>query len=120
MDDISHHKPDSQVSSIHANQRLMTLKLGAIAVAYLFIAWAVHAGGIHLLHNLIGGGDGFIQGLASKTFGSFLCPWNPYVHVGKFVFADVLYQSFYPPSLLILSIFPNTFGFNLFLLIHYA
>ena len=46
--------------------------------------------------------------------------WNPDVQSGKFVFADVLYQSFYPPSLAILSIFPNTFGFNLFLLIHYA
>jgi hypothetical protein len=120
MDDISHHKPDSQVSSIHANQRLTTLKLGAIAVAYLFTAWALHAGGIHLLHDLIGGGDGFIQGLASKTFATSFAPWNPYVQSGKFVFADVLYQSFYPPSLLILSIFPNTFGFNLFLLIHYA
>ena len=29
-------------------------------------------------------------------------------------------RSFYPPNLLVLSIFPNTFGFNLFLLVHYA
>jgi hypothetical protein len=29
-------------------------------------------------------------------------------------------KSFYPPSFLILSIFPNTFGFNIFLLVHYA
>src|SRR5206468_5288839 len=120
MDDNFHHRPDSYVSSIHAKQRFPALKLAAIAVAYLFIAWAVHASGIHLFHDLIGGGDGFIQGIASKTFATSFAPWNPYVQSGKFVFADVLYQSFYPPSLLILSIFPNTFGFNLFLLIHYA
>ncbi len=39
---------------------------------------------------------------------------------GSIVFADTLYQSFYPPSLVILSILPNTVGFNFFLLIHYA
>jgi hypothetical protein len=29
------------------------------------------------------------------------------VQSGKFVFADVLYQSFYPPNLILLSIFPT-------------
>jgi hypothetical protein len=75
---------------------------------------------INPVTNLIGGGDGFIQGVASKTFVTAFSAWNPYVQSGKFVFADVLYQSFYPPHLILLSIFPNTFGFNLFLLTHYA
>jgi hypothetical protein len=96
------------------------LRSAIIALLYLIIAWAIHAGAINPVTHLIGGGDGFTQGIASKTYATSLSPWNPDVQSGKFVFADVLYQSFYPPSLVILSIFPNTFGFNLFLLIHYA
>jgi len=96
------------------------MQLAAIALSYLLIAWAFHAGTINTFTNLIGGGDGFIQGIASKTFATSFSSWNPYVQSGKFVYTDVLYQSFYPPGLLILSIFPNTFGFNLFLLVHYA
>jgi hypothetical protein len=99
--------------------RMVTRSAG-IAFLYLFIAWAIHAGAINPLTHLIGGGDGFIQGIAAKTFATSFGSWNPFVQSGKFVFADVLYQSFYPPSLALLSIFPNTFGFNLFLLIHYA
>ena len=87
---------------------------------YLILAWVIQAGAVNPFTHLVGGGDAFIQGIAAKTFSTSFCPWNPYVQSGKFVFADVLYQSFYPPSLILLSIFPNTFGFNLFLLIHYA
>jgi hypothetical protein len=36
--------------------------------AYLFIAWAIHAAAINPVNHLIGGGDGFIQGIASKIF----------------------------------------------------
>ncbi len=91
-----------------------------VGLLYLVIAWSFHAGTIDPFNHLIGGGDGFIQGVASKTFATSFSPWNPYVQSGKFVFADVLYQSFYPPNLIILSIFPNVLGFNLFLLLHYA
>jgi hypothetical protein len=84
------------------------------------LAWVIQAGAVNPFTHLVGGGDAFIQGIAAKIFSTSFCPWNPYVQSGKFVFADVLYQSFYPPSLILLSIFPNTFGFNLFLLIHYA
>jgi hypothetical protein len=120
MDDNFHHKPDSGVSSSHAVKTGTAMRSVVIAFLYLFMAWAIYAGAINPLSHLIGGGDGFIQGIASKTFATSFGSWNPYVQSGKFVFADVLYQSFYPPSLVILSIFPNTFGFNLFLLIHYA
>src|SRR3984893_2610253 len=120
MDDISHHTPDSRVSLIQGQRLRMAARSAGIAFLYLFIAWAIHAGRINLFTQLIGGGDGFIQGIASKTFATSFGSWNPLVQSGKFVFADVLYQSFYPPSLVLLSIFPNTFGFNLFLLIHYA
>jgi hypothetical protein len=120
MDDIPHHKPGSRVSSIHAPKSGTATQSTAIACVYLLIAWAVYAGTINPFNHLIGGGDGFIQGVASKTFATSFGSWNPYVQSGKFVFADVLYQSFYPPNLAILSFFPNTFGFNLFLLFHYA
>jgi hypothetical protein len=120
MDDIPHHRPGSPVSSIHAPKNGTARQSTAIACVYLLIAWAVFAGAINPFTDLIGGGDGFIQGIASKTFATSFGSWNPYVQSGKFVFADVLYQSFYPPNLAILSFFPNTFGFNLFLLIHYA
>src|ERR1700675_555294 len=120
MDHSSHHTPDSRVSSNQGQRRRMVTRSAGIAFLYLFIAWAIHAATINPLTHLIGGGDGFIQGIASKTFATSFGSWNPYVQSGKFVFADTLYQSFYPPSLVILSILPNTFGFNLFLLIHYA
>jgi hypothetical protein len=120
MDDIPHHKPDSRVSSVPAPRSGTATQSAIIACVYLLIAWAIYAGAINPFNHLIGGGDGFIQGIASKTFATSFGSWNPYVQSGKFVFADVLYQSFYPPNLAILSLFPNTFGFNLFLLIHYA
>src|SRR3984957_8035412 len=120
MDEISHHRPDSRRSSIQRPKTGPVLRSATIALLYLVIAWGIHAGSINPVTHLIGGGDGFTQGMASKTFATSLSSWNPDVQLGKFVFADVLYQSFYPPSLAILSIFPNTFGFNLFLLIHYA
>jgi hypothetical protein len=97
-----------------------TARLAAIALLYLLIACALHAEGTNPFATLIGGGDGLIFGLPSKIFARTLSPWNPYVQLGRFVYADVLSQSFYFPSLLVMSIFPNTFGFNLLLLVHYA
>ena len=95
-------------------------RVAGFALLYFIIAWAFHAGNINPLTHLIGGGDSFIQGLPSKLFSTSFSPWNPSVQAGKYVYADVLYQSFYPPSLIIFSLFPNTFGFNLYLLLHYA
>jgi len=90
------------------------------ALLYFVIAWAFHAGTVNPLNHLIGGGDGFIQGFPSKLFSTSFSPWNPSVQAGKYVYADVLYQSFYPPNLIILSLLPSAFGFNLYLLVHYA
>jgi len=90
------------------------------AFLYFVIAWAFHAGLINPFNHLIGGGDGFIQGFPSKLFSTSFSPWNPSVQAGKYVHADVLYQSFYPPNLIVLSLLPNTLGFNFYLLVHYA
>jgi hypothetical protein len=95
-------------------------RAAGFALLYFIIAWAFHAGTINLSTQLIGGGDAFIQGLPSKLFSTSLSPWNSYVQGGKYVYADVLYQSFYPPNLIIFSFLPNTLGFNLYLLVHYA
>src|ERR1700693_5815532 len=99
MDHSSHHTPDNRVSSNQGPRRRMVTRTMGIAFLYLFIAWAIHGGAINPLTHLIGGGDGFIQGIAAKTFATSFGSWNPYVQSGKFVFADVLYQSFYLPSL---------------------
>src|SRR5262245_20856785 len=101
------------------NRIQMTLRLAAIAFLYFVVAWAFHDGTINPF-NTVGSGEGLSVGFPSKIFATTFHSWNPYLQSGKFVYADVLSQSFYPPTLLILSLFPNTFGFNLFLQVHYA
>jgi hypothetical protein len=105
MDEISHHRPDSRRSSIQLPKTGPVLRPATIALLYLAIAWAIHAGSINPVTHLIGGGDGFTQGMASKTFATSLSSWNPDVQSGKFVFADVLYQR--SPVSIILSAQPN-------------
>jgi hypothetical protein len=102
------------------NRARILTRSAVIALSYLLIAWVFHTATINPFHNLIGGGDGLIFGFPSKIFATTFSSWNPYVQTGEFVYADILSQCFYPPSLLILSIFRNTFGFNLFIVVHYA
>jgi hypothetical protein len=90
------------------------------ALLYFIIAWAFHAGTINPFTQQIGGGDAFIQGLPSKLFSTSFSSWNSFVQAGKYTYADVLYQSFYPLNLIIFSFLPNTLGFNFYLLVHYA
>src|ERR1700675_614340 len=97
MDHSSHHTPDSRVSSNQGQRRRMVTRSAGIAFLYLFIAWAIHAGAINPLTHLIGGGDGFIQGIAAKTFATSFGSWNPLVHSGNFVFPAVFFKSSYPP-----------------------
>jgi len=107
---IAHERP---------NRIQMTLRLAAIALIYFVIAWAFHFGTVNPF-DTTESGEGLIVGFPSKIFATTFHSWNPYLQSGKFVYADVLSQSFYPPTLLILSLFPNAFGFNLFLVVHYA
>jgi hypothetical protein len=92
----------------------------AIFAIYALCAWIVHASGFDLTRTLLGGGDGLQAGLASKLHAAKLMPWNPHVQLGQYVHANTQYQSFYPPGLILLAVFPNTFGYNLFILTHYA
>jgi len=96
------------------------LRLLLLFFAYLLLALPFHAAGLNVFHVLIGGGDGFTAGLPSKLFATQLSAWNPYVQLGQYSFANTQFQPFYPPALLILGLFTNTLGYNLFILIHYA
>src|SRR3954447_4485641 len=96
------------------------LRLVLLFVAYLLLALLFHAAGLNIFHVLIGGGDGYTVGLPSKLFATQLSAWNPYVQLGQYSFANTQFQPFYPPALLILGLFTSTFGYNLFILIHYA
>src|SRR5438105_13758863 len=87
---------------------------------YLLIAFLFHAAGMNLFNQLLTGGDGFTSGFPSKLFATQLSPWNPYVQLGQYSFANTQFQPFYPPALLIMALFPSTFGYNLFILSHYA
>jgi hypothetical protein len=87
---------------------------------YLVAAWLLHGVGVNLWTQILGGGDSYTAGLPSKLFATSLSPWNPYVQLGQYTFANTQFQALYPPSLLAMTIWPNTLGYNLFLLGHYA
>ena len=98
----------------------LSLRLTGLFVVYFLIALAFHWPGGGLDRILVGGGDGFTAGLPSKIFAATLSPWNPLVQLGQYAYANTQFQPFYPPGLLILGIFPNTLGYNIFILTHYA
>lgn len=91
-----------------------------VPALFLLIAFAVHAAGTDVWRNLLGGGDGYTAGLPSKLFAVSLSPWNPYVQIGQYAFANTQFQPFYPPALFFMALFPSTLGYNLFILFHYA
>ena len=88
--------------------------------AYLILAFLLHGAGHNIWRDLLGGGDGYTAGLPSKLFSRSLSAWNPFVQLGQFTFANTQFQPFYPPGLIVMRLFPNTFGYNLFILGHYA
>jgi hypothetical protein len=87
---------------------------------YLLAAWLLHGLGVNLWTQILGGGDSYTAGLPSKLFATSLSPWNPYVQLGQYTFANTQFQGLYPPALLAMAVWPNTLGYNLFLLGHYA
>jgi hypothetical protein len=87
---------------------------------YSFCAWLLHGAGLDLTRRLLGGGDGYQAGFPAKLFAATLSPWNPYVQLGQYTFANTQFQPFYPPGLALMALFPNTFGYNCFILLHFA
>lgn len=108
-------KPPASTTNATAIHRLILLFFAYFAIAFLF-----HAAGLNIFHILVGSGDGFTAGLPSKIFSARLSPWNPYVQLGQYSFANTQFQPFYPPGLLIMALLPDTFGYNIFILTHFA
>jgi hypothetical protein len=90
-----------------------------VLLLYACCAWVLHAAGFNLTRNLLGGGDAYSAGFPAKLFAATFSPWNPFVQLGQYTFANTQFQPFYPPGLLPLWLFPNTFGYNCFVLLHY-
>ncbi len=91
-----------------------------ICFLYALTAWLLHGAGHNLWRYLISGGDGYTAGLPSKLFSAGFSPWNPFVQLGQYAFANTQFQAFYPPGLLAMLLFRNTLGYNLFILGHYV
>lgn len=92
----------------------------AILALYLLLPWVFFGLGIDVFRVPLAPGDGTISGLPSKLFGVNLSAWNPYLQAGTFAFKDVGFQFLYLPSVVVMAIFPNPFGYNLLILSHYA
>jgi len=99
----------------------LTFREAALAFAvYLTVAALFHTLGLNPFTHLLGGGDGYTAGFPSKIFATLLSPWNPYVQLGQYSFANTQFQPFYLPGLAAMALLPHTFGYNLFILSHYA
>jgi hypothetical protein len=95
-------------------------QLAIILASYCLIAYLIHGAGYDITRVLLGGGDGYTFFFPAKMFANTLSPWNPYVQLGTYAFANTQAQPFYPPALIALALFPDIFGFNLFILGHYV
>jgi hypothetical protein len=89
-------------------------------VVSVLAAIVFHAVGHNPFTELFGGGDGYITGLPSKIFAASLSSWNPWVQLGAYSYQDVQFQPFYLPGLIVMRLLPTTFGYNVFILAHYA
>lgn len=90
-----------------------------VLLLYACCAWVLHAAGFNLTRHLLGGGDAYSAGFPAKLFAATFSPWNPYVQLGQYTFANTQFQPFYPPGLVLIWLSPNTFGYNCFILLHY-
>ena len=87
---------------------------------YLILPFAFFTADVDISKTALASGDGYLHGFPSKLFASTFSLWNPYLQSGRFSIPAIPDQSAYLPGLLILRAFPNPFGYNLFLLLHYT
>lgn len=92
----------------------------AIFALYLLLPWVFFGIGYDVLRVPFAPGDGYIGGIPTKLFAVNLSAWNPYLQAGTFAFKDIGFQFLYLPAILIISLFPNPFGFNFLLFLHYS
>ncbi len=91
-----------------------------VFLLFLFSVTFFYGIGTDIFNVALAPGDGFVLAFPSKIFSTNLSLWNPYIQAGVPVYLNPENQSFYLPSLIIMKILPNAFGYNLSLLLHYA
>src|SRR5437870_2096522 len=96
----SRNRFGAEVTGKYAVIRVRQLVL--VFLAFFAVALLFHANGLNIFRDLVGAGDGYTAGLPSKLFATHLSPWNPYVQLGQYSFANTQFQPFYPPALLIM------------------
>lgn len=96
------------------------IRFYAILALYLILPWLFFGLGVDVLRIPLAPGDGHISGLPTKLFGANLSAWNPYLQAGTFTFKDIGFQFLYLPSIVVMTLFPNPFGYNLLILSHYS
>lgn len=87
---------------------------------YLALPYVFFAVGINIFETALAPGDGGIFGVPTKVFTAFPRLWNPYIQGGTFPFKDIGWQSLYLPGILVMRVFPNLFGYNFLLFLHYT
>lgn len=91
-----------------------------IFCVYLLLPYVFFAIGINIFTTGLAPGDGAIFGVPTKVFTATPRLWNPYIQSGTFISKDIGWQSLYLPGMLVMRMFPNPFGYNLLLLLHYS
>jgi hypothetical protein len=99
--------------TFHRNNLFFLVVYGILPYVFFGVA-------TNVVTTALAPGDGGLFGLPIKIFAAGMHPWNPYIQGGTFSFADIGWQAFYPPGLVIMRVFPNPFGYNLLLLLHYS
>lgn len=95
-------------------------RLFGILLLFLFLPWLFFGLGVDILRVPLAPGDGAIQGYPSLMNSKDSSLWNPYVQSGTYQAKNIQTQFLYLPTKLILNLFPNSFGYNLLLLLHYS
>jgi len=96
------------------------LRILGVPFAYLLLSVLFHAVDVDIFHVNLAPGDGAVQGVPSKIYGTEFSLWNPYILSGVSRLATQGFQTLYWPGILVMKIFPGGFGYNLNLFLHYA
>lgn len=91
-----------------------------IFIIYILLVFFFYGLGVNLFKISLAPGDASIEGLPSKIFSAQGSVWNPFISSGTYQFMDPVNQSFYLPGILLMKLFPNAFGYNILLLLHYV
>jgi hypothetical protein len=91
-----------------------------IFLCYLLLPYLFFTIGSNIWNVALAPRDAYLGGVPYKVFIADMPLWNPYLETGSFNIKDIGVQFFYIPAILIMKVFPNPFGYNFLLLIHYT